>query len=105
MLRSKSLTNLIYETNNKPIYYNIKLQNPDIFSFVDTPENSEESPLKLRFISVFSKTYVSENIIDITHKYSNKSIESYSNFLHKNPNATKEQRREAIRVFYENLSK
>ena len=83
MLTSKSLTNLIYETNNKPIYYNIKLQNPDIFS----------------------KTYVSENIIDITHKYSNKSIESYSNFLHKNPNATKEQRREAIRVFYENLSK
>ena len=26
----------------------------DVFSFVDTPENSDESPLKLRFISVLT---------------------------------------------------
>lgn len=37
MLKSKSLTNLIYEINNKPIYYNIKLQKPyekNVFSSI-----------------------------------------------------------------------
>ena len=90
MLKSKSLTNLIYEINNKPIYYNIKLQKPDekiFFSSIQTP-----TPTSI---------FISENIIE----KKNKSIESYSEFLHKNPCATKNQRKEAIRLFYENLLK
>ena len=94
MLKSKSLTNLIYEKNNKPIYYNIKLQKPDektFFSSIQTP-----TPMPTP-----TPTFISENIIE----RKNKSIESYSEFLHKNPSATKNQRKEAIRLFYENLLK
>lgn len=88
MLKSKSLTNLIYEINNKPIYYNIKLQKTDEKTFFSS---------KL----ATTQTLIQENIVDKT----NKSIESYSEFLHKNPSATKDQRKEAIRLFYENLLK
>jgi hypothetical protein len=65
MLKSKSLSDLIYQTNIKPVYYNIKLQNPII---IDKPI-------------------------------------SYGEFLIKNPNCTKNERKEAIRLFYEKLLK
>ena len=73
MLKSKSLTNLIYEKNNKPTYYNIKLQKPDEKTFFSS-------------IPATTPILIQENIIEKT----NKSIGSYSEFLHKNPSATKE---------------
>jgi hypothetical protein len=60
MLKSKSLTNLIYEINNKPIYYNIKLQKTDeknFFSSIQTP----------------ILTFISENIIEKKINQSNQS--------------------------------
>jgi len=53
MLKSKSLTNLIYEINNKPIYYNIKLQKTDEKTFFSS-----------KLATTPTSTNIPENIVD-----------------------------------------
>jgi len=43
------------------------LSDNDVFSFVNTPENIEESTLKLRFISVLSRIFSRENVFPSDH--------------------------------------
>lgn len=103
MLKSKSLSNLICETNIKPVCYNIKLQNSksNIMNLSDNLCLDKEKYIDNYSFSVSYRLFSEVNTKENTN---NKPL-SYSNFLSNNINSTKSQRREAIRLFYENLLK